>query len=40
MSQELAQNIANRLHRGETVEFPNRYELEQVKGKFGGRWDD
>ena len=36
VSPELAKDIANRLHRGETVEFPNRYELEQVQGGFGG----
>jgi len=40
VSSELAKDIANRLCRGETVEFPNRYELEQVKGGFGGRWCD
>jgi len=40
VSPELAEDIAKRLRRGETVEFPNRYELEQVKGGFGGRWRD
>ena len=40
MSPELAKDIANRLHSGEIVEFPNRYELEQVKGGFGGRFND
>jgi hypothetical protein len=40
VSPELAKDIANRLHRGEIVEFPNRYELEQVKGGFGGRFND
>ncbi|HTF70033.1 MAG TPA: hypothetical protein VK638_45880 [Edaphobacter sp.] len=40
VSPELAKDIADRLHRGETVEFPNRYELEQVKGGFGGRFND
>jgi hypothetical protein len=36
VSPELAQNIVYRLRQGEIVEFPNRYELAQVKGKFGG----
>ena len=40
VSPELAKDIANRLQRGEIVEFPNCYELEQVKGGFDGRWDD
>ena len=40
VSPELAKDIANRLQRGETVEFPNRYELEEVKGGFGGRFND
>jgi hypothetical protein len=25
---------------GETVEFPNRYELDEVRGRFGGPWKD
>ena len=29
-----------RLRQGEIVEFPNRYELAQVKGKFGGCFMD
>ena len=36
VSPELAANIVSRLRRGEIVEFPNRYELSQVKGRFGG----
>jgi hypothetical protein len=40
VSPELAQNIVARLRRGEVVEFPNRYELAQVKGKFGGCFMD
>ena len=33
---ELAANIVSRLRQGEIVEFPNRYELSQVKGRFRG----
>jgi hypothetical protein len=40
VSPELAQNIVSRLRRGEIVEFPNRYELSEVKGKFGGCFMD
>jgi hypothetical protein len=40
VSPELAANIMSRLRRGEIVEFPNRYELAQVKGKFGGCFTD
>jgi hypothetical protein len=40
VSPELAQNIMTRLRQGEIVEFPNRYELSQVKGKFGGCFMD
>ena len=40
VSPELAKDIANRLRRGETVEFPNRYELREIKGGFGGRFND
>jgi len=40
VSPELAQNIVYRLRQGEIVEFPNRYELAQVKGKFGGCFMD
>jgi hypothetical protein len=40
VSPELAQNIVTRLRQGEIVEFPNRYELSQVKGKFGGCFMD
>ena len=35
VSPELAANIMSRLRQGEIVEFPNRYELAEVKGKFG-----
>ena len=38
VSPELAKHIVNRLRKGETVEFPNRYPLEEVHGKFGGSW--
>jgi hypothetical protein len=34
-----AKEIVNRLRSGETVEFPGRYELSQLKG-FGGSWGD
>jgi hypothetical protein len=40
VSPELAANIVSRLRQGEVVEFPNRYELHQVKGKFGGCFMD
>ncbi len=40
VSPELAQDIVYRLRQGEIVEFPNYYELAEVKGKFGGRWSD
>jgi hypothetical protein len=40
VSPELAKHIVNRLRQGETVEFPNRYPLEEVHGKFGGSWRD
>lgn len=40
VSPELAKHVVERLRAGETVEFPNRYELAQVKGGFGGRWGD
>jgi hypothetical protein len=40
VSPELAKHAVERLRAGETVEFPNRYELGQVKGKFGGSWRD
>jgi hypothetical protein len=33
---ELAQNIVSRLAQAEIVEFPNRYELAELNGKFGG----
>jgi hypothetical protein len=34
-----AKEIVNRLRSGETVEFPGRYGLSQLKG-FGGSWGD
>jgi hypothetical protein len=34
-----AKEILNRPRSGETVEFPGRYELSQLKG-FGGSWGD
>lgn len=34
-----AKEIVNRLRSGETVEFPGRYDLSQLKG-FGGNWGD
>jgi hypothetical protein len=40
VSPELAQNIMYRLRQGEIVEFPNRYELAEVKGKFGRNYMD
>jgi hypothetical protein len=40
VSPELAQNIVARLRKGEVVEFPNRYQLDEVKGRFGGCWRD
>ncbi len=35
VSPELAANIVSRHRQGEIVEFPNRYELSAVKGRFG-----
>jgi hypothetical protein len=40
VSPELSRDIVNRLREGKTVEFPNRYELEQLRGEFGGTWRD
>lgn len=34
VSPELAHHIVDRLRGGETVEFPNRYELAEVRGIF------
>jgi hypothetical protein len=39
VSPELAKYVVEKLCAGETVEFPNRYELGQVRGGFSGRWD-
>lgn len=38
VSPELARHVVEKLRAGETVEFPNRYELGEVKGRFGGSW--
>jgi hypothetical protein len=40
VSPELAQHLVQKLRAGETVEFPNRYELGEVKGRLGGSWKD
>lgn len=40
VSPQLAKHVVEKLRAGETVEFPNRYELAQVKGGFGGSWRD
>ena len=40
VSPELAKDTVERLRAGKTVEFPNRYELQQVKDKFGGSGRD
>lgn len=40
VSPELARHMVGRLRAGETVEFPNRYELAEVRGKFGPSWKD
>lgn len=40
VSQELSSDIVSRLREGETVEFPNRYELEQIEVGFGGSFRD
>lgn len=40
VSSELARHVVVRLRAGETVEFPNRYELGEVKGRFDGSWKD
>jgi hypothetical protein len=39
VSPELAKDIVDRLRKGETVEFPNRYDFAQVKVGFGGYGD-
>jgi hypothetical protein len=36
VSPELSSDLVSRLRDGETVEFPNRYELEQIEGGIGG----
>jgi hypothetical protein len=40
VSPELAQSIVFRLRQGEIVEFPNRYDVDQLKGRFGGSFMD
>jgi len=40
VSPELARHVVDKLRAGETVEFPNRYELQEVQGRFGGSWKD
>ncbi len=40
VSPELAENIVSRLKQGEVVEFPNLYELSEVKGTFGRSWNE
>jgi hypothetical protein len=40
VSPELAKHIVERLRKGEIVEFPNRYDFSQVKGGFGGSYED
>jgi hypothetical protein len=40
VSPELAKHLANKRRAGETIEFPNRYQLAEVKGKFGGNFGD
>jgi hypothetical protein len=40
VSLELARHVVGTLRAEETVEFPNRYELGEVKGRFGGSWKD
>ena len=39
VSPELARHAAETLKAGKTFEFPNRYELGEVKGGFGGKWE-
>ena len=40
VSPELARDIVSRLREGETVEFPNRYELQEIEGRLGGSFRD
>ena len=40
VSPELARHMVTALRAGETVEFPNRYELAEVRGQFGVSWRD
>lgn len=39
VSPELAKYAAETLKAGKTFEFPNLYELNDVKSGFGGRWE-
>jgi hypothetical protein len=38
VSPEMARHAVEKLRAGETVEFPNRYELREVHDRFGGSW--
>ena len=40
VSAEMARHVIEKLRAGKTVEFPNRYELREVQGRFGGNWKD
>jgi hypothetical protein len=40
VSPELASHFVSKLRAGETVEFPNRYELAEIEGQLGGSWKD
>jgi len=40
VSAEMARHVIEKLQAGKTVEFPNRYELREVQGRFGGNWKD
>jgi hypothetical protein len=39
VSPELAKHATDTLKSGKTFEFQNFYELDEVKGGFGGRWE-
>lgn len=39
VSPELAKHATDSLKAGKTFEFPNFYELDEVRGGFGGRWE-
>jgi hypothetical protein len=40
VSLELSRDIVRRLRDGETVEYPNLYELQEIEGRFGGSFRD